>query len=137
MGRGEPVTLNDALQLLTDAEDACANAVGYVGRANYAERESEAQGLVEAAFAELRTRLSPTFAEETKPSTAAPIDWHKEMRECVGDAAELADRITCTDSDVGQCLARLCNVVTHLLDENKALTERVGELETYTYQEPE
>jgi hypothetical protein len=58
------------------------------------------------------------------------IDWYKEMRSCVGDAAELADRVSCTDSDVGGALARLCNVVTHLLDKNEALAQRVTELET-------
>lgn len=61
---------------------------------------------------------------------AAPIDWHAEMRTCVGDAAELADRVSTSDSDVGGALGRLCNAVTHLLDENKALRERLEKAET-------
>jgi hypothetical protein len=65
------------------------------------------------------------------------IDWHKEMRTCVGDAAELADRISTSDTDVGGAIGRLCNVVTHLLDENKALTERVAVMEyMFTSQGP-
>lgn len=61
--------------------------------------------------------------------TVAPIDWYTEMRKCVADAAELADRISTSDSNVGGAIGRLCNAVTHLLDENKALAERVAALE--------
>jgi len=50
------------------------------------------------------------------------------MRKCVGDAAELADRVSTSDSDVGGALGRLCNVVTHLLDENKAMADQLAEI---------
>jgi hypothetical protein len=63
-------------------------------------------------------------------TAAAPIDWCTTMRDCVGGAAVLAGRIEYSDSDVGEALNRLCNVVAHLLDENKALAERVENLET-------
>jgi hypothetical protein len=64
----------------------------------------------------------------TEPSVG--IDWYAEMRDCVGEASELADRVGATDTDVGETLSRLCNVVTHLLDENKALANRLTALET-------
>jgi hypothetical protein len=130
-------TTNAFLDALETAEAKCAEAVAHVGFANYAERESEAHGWVEEAFETLRNLVPstaiPTVAATDFASivtdgavTTAPIDWHKEMRTCVGDAAELADRISTTDSDVGGALGRLCNVVTHLLDDNKALAELVA-----------
>jgi hypothetical protein len=85
--------------------------------------ETEAEAKAEAE----RRNVAHCAHHGLQSDNSSPlIDWYKEMRSCVGEAAELADRITCTDSDVGQCLARLCNVVTHLLDENKTLAERVA-----------
>jgi hypothetical protein len=65
------------------------------------------------------------FADTATPS----IDWYATMRDCVGEASVLADRVAVTDSEAGEALQRLCNVVAHLLDENKALSGRVDVLE--------
>ncbi len=54
------------------------------------------------------------------------IDWYAEIRNCVHEASELADRVRTSDTDVGEALGRLCNVVTHLLDENKRLSDELA-----------
>lgn len=44
------------------------------------------------------------------------IDWPATMRDCVAKASVLADRVAASDSNAGEALQRLCNVVTCLLD---------------------
>lgn len=55
----------------------------------------------------------------------AEIDWHATMRDCVAEASVLATRIETRDSEAGEALQRLCNVVAHLLDEGEAMRTRV------------
>lgn len=57
------------------------------------------------------------------------IDWYKTMRDYLADASEMASRVEGTDSDAGGAIARLCAVVTHLLDENEDLKKRLAALE--------
>lgn len=49
----------------------------------------------------------------------AETDWHAIVRDCVAEASVLADRIGTRDSEAGEAIQRLCNVVVHPLDENE------------------
>jgi hypothetical protein len=72
--------------------------------------------------------MLPGTAAWSKQKAAAHIDWSAEMRDCVGEAAVLADRVGTSDSNVGEALSRLCNVLAWLVDENTVLREHVSSL---------
>lgn len=59
----------------------------------------------------------PATVRDETPEEAA--DWHATMRDCVAEASVLADRIGTRDSEAGEAIQRLCNVVVWLVDDRE------------------
>jgi ribosomal protein L32 len=58
------------------------------------------------------------------------LDWHAVIRESLADCSVLLDRAEHDPASMHGVVARLLNAVTTLVDDNKALAERVSALES-------